>query len=41
MPYSYEVNGTKFNSYRLSDKFYLFNNEGIEKSNLNDEKRNF
>ena len=40
MPYSYEVNGTKFNSYRMSDKFYLFNNEGIEKSILNDEKRN-
>jgi hypothetical protein len=40
MPYSYEVNGTIFNSYRMSDKFYLFNNEGLEKSILNDEKRN-
>jgi len=24
----------------MSDKFYLFNNEGLEKSILNDEKRN-
>ena len=40
IPYNYEVNGTTFNSYKMSDKFYLFNNEGLEKSILNDEKRN-
>ena len=37
----YEVNGTTFNSYIMSDKFYLFNNEGLEKSILNYEKRNY
>ena len=37
-PYSYEVNGTIINSHRPNDKFYLFNNKGLEKSILNDKE---
>ena len=39
IPYSYEVNGTTINSHRTNDKFYLFNNEGLEKSILNNKGR--
>ena len=40
IPYDYEVDGVTFNSYRTNDKFYLFNNAGLEKSIFNAENRN-
>ena len=39
IPNNYEVNEVTFNSTKLNDKFYLFNNEGLEKSILNDKNR--
>ena len=39
IPNNYEVNGVIFNSTKLNDKFYLINNEGLEKSILNDQNQ--